>query len=79
MSRNILHRKGGGSFLKYFLADPEKWYGSAGRGVPVPVSAVVEGDATIMGTRDHIMIEIDYSDFIEVFSSSWEIFPSLYV
>ena len=55
--------------MKYFLpSDPEKWYGSAGRGVPVPVSAVVEGDATIMGERDHIMIEIDYSDFIEVSS-----------
>ena len=69
MSRNIHHRKGGGSFLKYFPADPEKWYGSAGRGVPVPVSAVVEGDANIMGEEEHIKIEIDYSDFIEVFSS----------
>ena len=35
----------------------------------MPVSAVVEGDANIMGEREHIMIEIDYSDFIEVFSS----------
>ena len=32
----------------------------------MPVSAVVEGDATIIGEREHVKIEIDYSDFIEV-------------
>ena len=58
-----------GEFSEIFPSDPEKWYGSAGRGVAVPVSAVVEGDANIMGEREHIMIEIDYSDFIEVLSS----------
>jgi hypothetical protein len=52
--------------VDYYWSDPYKWESSAGRSIAVPVSAVLEGMATIGGMRDILKITIDYSDFFEV-------------
>ena len=51
--------------------DPWKWESSAGKGISVPVSAVLEGMATINGMRDILKITIDYSDFFEVCDTNY--------
>merc|ERR1719244_2123423 len=52
--------------VDYYWSDPEKWESTAGVGRSVPVSAVLEGLATIGGMTDTLKITIDYSDFFEV-------------
>jgi len=52
--------------MDYYWSDPEKWESTAGVGRSVPVSAVLEGLATIGGMTDTLKITIDYSDFFEV-------------
>jgi len=52
--------------VDYYWSNPYKWESSAGVDKSVPVSAVMEGMATIGGKRDTLKITIDYSDFFEV-------------
>merc|ERR1719209_543869 len=50
----------------YYWSDPERWLGTAGVGRSVPVTAELQGLATIGGKTGELKMTIDYTSFVEV-------------
>jgi len=50
----------------YYWSDPERWLGTAGVGRSVPVTAELQGMATIGGKTGELKMTIDYTNFQEV-------------
>ena len=50
----------------YYWSDPEQWLSTAGEGKAVPVTAQLEGMATVGSNTGVLKITLDYMDFFEV-------------